>query len=130
MENFNDKYFPKQMRDKKLRKFLNLMRHSRSVQAYETRFVSLSRFAPHIVVNEELKVKRFEGGLRPSIRDRIVTLKLRTYAKMVERTKIIESTTKEGQQKAKMTPPKSGPDGQNQEKPNKKQRVVTSYNFC
>lgn len=63
LKNFNDKYFPKQMRDKKLRKFLNLMQHSQSVQAYEARFVSLSRFAPHIVVNEELKVKRFEGGL-------------------------------------------------------------------
>lgn len=135
LKKFNDKYVSEQVRDKKMMKFLNLMQRNGSVEAYEAKFAALSIFAPDMVANEELKAKRFERGLRPSIRDRIAPFKLTTYAEMVKKAKTIESTTEGGQQikkkqKAKMLHPNHGPDGINQEKPNKRQRVAAPCEFC
>ena len=49
-----------------------------TVLEYEVRFAELSRYAPHIVIDERRKVKKFVMGLRPSLRTRLVAFNHQT----------------------------------------------------
>ncbi|RRT73248.1 hypothetical protein B296_00004228 [Ensete ventricosum] len=51
-----------------------------------------------MIDDESRKTKRFERGLRPTIRSRILALKLQAYANVVERTLIIERDFEEIQE--------------------------------
>ncbi|KAK3035023.1 hypothetical protein RJ639_033937 [Escallonia herrerae] len=70
--------------------FLKLIKNDMSVAQYEAKFTSLSRYAPHLVDTENCKVRRFEKGLKRGIKNRLLALKLLTYAKVVERVEILE----------------------------------------
>ena len=59
-----------------------------SVGEYQSKFEELSRFAPHIIPDDDTKVKGFEDGLCPEIKDKISILKLTRYADVVERALI------------------------------------------
>ncbi|KAK3029215.1 hypothetical protein RJ639_039295 [Escallonia herrerae] len=61
------------------------------------KFTSLSRYAPHLVDTENRKARRFEKGLRRGIKNRLLALKLPTYAKVVERAEILEADYEEFQ---------------------------------
>ena len=43
------------------------------VAQYEAKFIELSRFAPHLVTTETLRVKKFRKGLNFKIRQRLTT---------------------------------------------------------
>ena len=66
------------MQDKMEQEFLTLTQESMSVLEYEARFTKLSKYAPHIMVDEGRKVKKFMKGLRPSIRTGLVALDYET----------------------------------------------------
>ena len=53
---------------------------------YMARFTELARFANDYVATDMAKVKRFENGLKLSIRGRIVGLRLRDMDSMVGTT--------------------------------------------
>ena len=57
---------------------------------YATRFTELARFADVYVVIDLAKVRRFENGLKLSIRDRIVGLRLQDMDSMVGTALTIE----------------------------------------
>ena len=57
---------------------------------YVTRFTELARFEDDYVATELAKVRRFENGLKLSIRARIVGFRLRDMASMVGTTLTIE----------------------------------------
>ncbi|XP_028072730.1 uncharacterized protein LOC114274945 [Camellia sinensis] len=90
LELFYEEYFPQCMRDKKVTKFETLRQGNRTVVEYEAQFAELARFAPHMVDTDYKKVRKFEGGLRTAILDRINVLKLPTYVDVLERTVIAE----------------------------------------
>ncbi|MQL72072.1 hypothetical protein Taro_004399 [Colocasia esculenta] len=69
---FRAKYIPEHVQDRMEQEFLTLTHGSMSVLEYEARFVELSKYAPHIVVDEQRKVKKFIMGLKPSLRTRLV----------------------------------------------------------
>ena len=69
-----------------------------TVAKYESKFTELSRFATHITDDEIRKAQKFERGLRPAIRSRILALKLQAYADVVERALIIERDLEEIQE--------------------------------
>ncbi|MQM23174.1 hypothetical protein Taro_056237, partial [Colocasia esculenta] len=71
---FRAKYIPKHVQDRMEQEFLTLTQGSMSVLEYEARFGELSKYAPHIVVDERRKVKKFIMGLKPSLRTRLVAL--------------------------------------------------------
>ena len=54
-----------------------------TVMDYVARFIELARFADDYVATDLAKVRRFEKGLRLSIRGRIVGLRLRDMDSMV-----------------------------------------------
>ena len=45
---------------------------------------------PHIVVDDVRKAKKFQTGLQPSIRTRMVALRLKAYSEVVETAKVVE----------------------------------------
>ncbi|XP_059634938.1 uncharacterized protein LOC132277177 [Cornus florida] len=88
---FNDKYFPLSVREKKATEFMQLEQNNEmSVSEYERKFTELSRFAPHIVVHELHKVRKFERGLISHVKKFVVGHRYDTYAKVVECAMAVE----------------------------------------
>ena len=84
------KYFSDTARHAKAQKFLELKQGAMSVMDYVTRFTELARFTDDYVTTDMAKVKRFENGLKLSIRARIIGLHLQDMDSMVETTLTIE----------------------------------------
>ena len=72
-ELFMGKYFPEIV---KAQEFLELKKGAMTVMDYVTRFTELARFVDDYVATNLANVRRFENGLKLSIRDRIVGLRL------------------------------------------------------
>ncbi|KAL5570134.1 hypothetical protein UlMin_026709 [Ulmus minor] len=65
---FFNQYFPKSVRREKEREFSRLEQGNKTVAEYEASFARLAKFAPDLVAMEESRARRFEEGLRASIR--------------------------------------------------------------
>ena len=89
-ELFMGKYFPETARHAKAQEFLELKQGAMTVMDYVARFTELARFADDYVATDLAKVRRFENGLKLSIRDRIVGLRLRDMDSMVGTALTIE----------------------------------------
>ena len=84
------KYFPDTARHAKAQEFLELKQGTMTVMEYVARFTELTRFADDYVGTDLAKVRRFENGLRLSIRGRIVGLRLQDMDSMVGTALTIE----------------------------------------
>ena len=73
---FKGKYFPDTARHEKAQEFLELKQGTMTVLEYVARFTELARFADDYVATDMAKVRRFENGLKLSIRGKIVGLRL------------------------------------------------------
>ena len=79
-------YFPETA---KAQEFLELKQGATIVIDYVARFTELARFADDYVATNLAKVKRFENGLKLSIRARIIGLRLQDIDSMVGTTRTI-----------------------------------------
>ena len=73
MKKSYNQYFTEHFRDKQAKNFDRLVQGSMGVAQYEAKFTDLSRFAPHLVSIETLRVKKFRNGLEFKIRQRLTT---------------------------------------------------------
>ena len=73
---FMGKYFPDTACHTKAQEFLELKQGTMTVLEYVARFTELARFADDYVATDMAKIRRFENGLKLSIRGRIVGLRL------------------------------------------------------
>ena len=73
---FIGKYFPDTARHAKAQEFLELKQRTMTVMEYMARFTEVARFSYDYVATYMAKVRRFENGLKLSIRGRIVGLRL------------------------------------------------------
>ena len=96
-ELFMGKYFPDTARHAKAQEFLELKQVTMTVMEYEARFTELSRFADDYMATDMAKVRRFENGLKLSIRGRIVGLRLQEMDSMVGTALTIERKIKDAQ---------------------------------
>ncbi|XP_028056945.1 uncharacterized protein LOC114260944 [Camellia sinensis] len=71
--------------------FENLKQGNKTVVEYETQFTKLACFAPHMVDTDYKKVKKFEGGLRYPILEKIDVLKLPKYVNVLDRALMSET---------------------------------------
>ena len=90
-ELFLEKYFPVFMQNQMELKFLELKQGNMSVGEYETKFTELARFVPEQVDTDKKKAKRFEQGLKPWIKSRVIMFELGTYTGVVQKALIMES---------------------------------------
>ncbi|XP_026428958.1 uncharacterized protein LOC113324893 [Papaver somniferum] len=95
---FLNKYFPQTARNQRMIEFMQLTQRNMTVAQYQAKFEELSRFATHLVENEELKAFKFQEGLRPSIKGRLSILKITSYNEIVERAMIVERDIEERNQ--------------------------------
>ena len=86
-ELFIVKYFPEIA---KAQEFLELKQGAMTVMDYATRFTELAQFADDYVAIDLVKVRRFENGLKLSIRARIVGLRQQNMDSMIGTTLTIE----------------------------------------
>ena len=82
-ELFMGKYFLDTSRHAKAQEFLELKQGTMTVIEYVARFTELARFADDYVATDMAKVRRFENGLKLSIRGRIVGLRLQDMDSIV-----------------------------------------------
>ena len=84
------KYFPETARHAKAQEFLEVKQGAMTVLDYVARFIELARFVDDYVATDLAKVRRFENGLKLSIRVRIVGLRLQDMDSMVGTALTIE----------------------------------------
>ena len=84
------KYFPDTARHAKAQEFLELKQGAMTVMDYVARFTELAHFTEDYVATDMAKVRRFENGLKLSIRGRIVGLRLQDKDSMVRSALTIE----------------------------------------
>ena len=89
-ELFMGKYFPETVRHAKAQEFLELKQGAMTVMEYVARFTELARYADDYVATDLAKVRRFENGLKLSIRGNIVSLRLQDMDSMVGTALTIE----------------------------------------
>ena len=77
------KYFPNTARHAKAQEFLELKQGVMTVMDYVAGFTELAQFADDYVATYMAKVRRFENGLKLSIRARIVGFRLQDMDSMV-----------------------------------------------
>ena len=96
---FQDKYFPKSIKDIMKADFLALQQRNTIVVEYERRFTKLSRYAMKFISTEANRAKLFEQGLRSAIQEKLVALKIRDYGDMVDRSALVERDIEDSQQR-------------------------------
>ena len=129
-ELFIGKYFPASARQVKAWEFLELKQGTMTVLKYVAKFTKLSRFIDDYVAKDMAKLRKFEDGLKLSIRGKIVGLLLQDMDLMVKITMAIEREMDDGRNiwdagvknKRKESQPSSSSSG-------KKQRTSTSQGF-
>ncbi|KAK3040679.1 hypothetical protein RJ639_028375 [Escallonia herrerae] len=60
---FFEKYILKNVRDQKAEELLKLVKNNKTVAKYEAKFISLSRYAPHLVDNENHEERSWKATL-------------------------------------------------------------------
>ena len=96
-ELFMGKYFLDTARHEKAQEFLKLKQGMMTVMDYVARFTKLARFVDDYVATDMAKVRRFENGLKLSIRGRIVGLRLQDIDSMVGTALTIEREIEDAQ---------------------------------
>ena len=87
---FMGKYFPTTTRHAKAQEFLELRQGTMTVMEYVARFIELARFADDYVATNMAKARKFENGLKLSIRGKIIGLHLQDMDSMVGTALAIE----------------------------------------
>ena len=89
-ELFMGKYFPDTATHAKAQEFLELKQGTMTVMEYVAKFIEVARFSDDYVATDMAKVRRFENGMKLSIRARIVGLRLQDMDSMVGTALTIE----------------------------------------
>ena len=89
-ELFMSKFFPTSTRHEKAREFLELRQGGRTVLEYVAKFTELARFGDDYVATDMAKVRKFEDGLKLSIRGKIAGFLIQDMDSMVITAMAIE----------------------------------------
>ena len=126
---FMGKYFPDTARHAKAQEFLELKQGTMIVLEYVARFTKLSRFADDYVATGMAKVRRFENGLKLSIRGRIVGLRLQDINSMVGTAMTIEREIEDARRTRNAGVSGKRKESQSSSSSGKKPRVSSSHGF-
>ena len=91
------KFFSASARHTKAREFLELRQGSRTMLEYVTKFTELAPFGDDYVATDMAKVRKFEDGLKLSIRGKIAVFLIQYMDSMVTTAMAIERETEDTQ---------------------------------
>ena len=113
----------------KAQEFLEVKQGAMTMMDYVTRFIELARFADDYVATDLAKVRRFENGLKLSIRARIVGLRLQDMDSMVGTALTIEREMEDARSTRDASVSGKRKDGQSSSSSGKRQRASSSRGF-
>ena len=95
---FVERFTPESLREAKAREF-ELLKQTKgmSVLDYDIKFNQLVRYAPHMVVTENMKANRFANGLKEYLFGEIPLTRTSTYSDVLDTVLRFEARTKERQ---------------------------------
>ena len=128
-ELFMSKYFPATTGHAKAQEFLELKQGAMTVIEYVARFTELARFADNYVATDLAKIRRFENGLRLSIRGRIVGLRLQDMDSMVGTAITIEREIEDARSTRDTGVSGNRKESQSSSSSGKKQKAFSSNGF-
>ena len=120
------KYFPETMRHSNAQEFLELKQGAMTMMDYMARFTELARFSDDYVVTDLSKVRRFENGLKLSIRARIIGLHLQDMDSMVGTALTIEREIEDARSTRDASVSSNRKDIQSSSSSGKRQRASSS----
>ena len=120
------KYFPEIARHAKAQEFLELKQGAMAVMDYVARFTELAQFADDYLATDLDKVRRFENGLKLSIRARIVGLRLQDMDSMVGTALTIEKEIEDARNTQDANVSSKRKDSQSSSSSEKRQRASSS----
>ncbi|XP_027169505.1 uncharacterized protein LOC113769237 [Coffea eugenioides] len=82
---FNAKYFPPLVQEKKEDEFIRLRQGTQPVAEYESQFTRLSKFAPKLILTEQRRARRFLQGLNIEIQKDLAVAQITTFSDAVEK---------------------------------------------
>ena len=123
------KYFPVITRHAKAQKFLELKQEAMSVMDYVARLTELAQFSDDYVATDMAKVRRFENGLKLSIRARIVGLRLQDMDSMIRTTLTIEREIEDARSTWDASVSSKRKESQSSSSSRKRQRASSSRGF-
>ncbi|XP_028547385.1 uncharacterized protein LOC114578401, partial [Dendrobium catenatum] len=88
---FRDWYVPPSARQAMQENFINLKQGAKTVIQYEVEFTALSRYAPQLISTSKEKCYRFLKGLRDSLRQPLIPLRIKDLAELVESARLLEN---------------------------------------
>ena len=91
MRDFNEKYLPPLIQEKRKNDFIRLRQGNLSVAEYETQFTRLSKFALELVMTERKRVRRFVQGLNVEIQEALAVVQIDTFVEPLEKSLRVES---------------------------------------
>ena len=95
---FVERFMPESLRDTKVREFELLKQtEGMSVLEYDTKFNQLARYAPHMVVTDNMKAKRFANGLKEYLFRAVLLTRTSTYSDVLDTALRFETRAKERQ---------------------------------
>ena len=100
-----------------------------TVIEYVARFTKLAHFVDDYVATDLVKVRRFENGLRLSIRGRIVGLRLQDMDSMVETAMTIEREMEDSRSTRDASVSGKRKESQYSSSSGKRQRASSSHGF-
>ena len=123
------KYFPDAARHAHAQEFLELKQGGMTVMDYVARFTELAQFADDYVATDMAKVRRFENGLKLSIRARIVGLHLQDMDFMVGTALTIEREIEDARSTRDASVSSKRKESQSSSSSRKRQRAFSSRGF-
>ena len=123
------KYFPDTARHAKAREFIELKQGTMVVMDYVARFMELACFDDDYVATDMAKVRRFENGMKLSIRGRIVGVRLRDMDSMVRTDLTIEREIEDARRTRDAGVSSKRKESQSSSSSGKKQRASSSRRF-
>ncbi|XP_027151966.1 uncharacterized protein LOC113780390 [Coffea eugenioides] len=91
MRDFNAKYFPPLVQEKKEDEFIRLRQGTQMVAEYKSQFTRLSKFAPELILTEQRRVRRFIQGLNVEIQKDLAVAQINTFSEAVEKALRVEN---------------------------------------
>ncbi|CAA7034088.1 unnamed protein product [Microthlaspi erraticum] len=91
MEEFEQKYFPPEARDRLAQEFLRLEQGEKSVREYEAEFMRLQRYVSYCNVDDKALVRQFMQGLKPEIGSRLQSATFTNPHEIIERAVNVEA---------------------------------------
>ena len=78
-------YFLEVIRRQKIVEFVQLLQKKMTITKYAAKFTQLSKYAQHMVADDQMRDEHFQEGLRLNIREQVAPFMLHTYSEVMTR---------------------------------------------